>query len=81
MEKLDLQKREKRAYDQPLDGKNIAIAWRDNKAVIIATNYLSYESISSVICSSKLKRKHIDVTMPKPFNIYIESMDVVNLFD
>ena len=26
MEKSDLQKREKRAYDQPSDGKNIAIA-------------------------------------------------------
>ena len=42
MEKSDLQKKERRAYDQVSDGENIAIAGRDNKAVIIATNYLSH---------------------------------------
>ena len=81
MEKSDLQKKEKRAYDQPSDGENIAIAWRDNKAVIIATHYFSYEPISSVRRWPKLERKHIDVIMPKCFNIYNESMDGVDLFD
>ena len=81
MKKSDLQKRERGAYNKASDGKNIVIAWHDNKVVIIVINYLSCEPISSIKHWFKSERKHIDVTMPKSFKIYNESMGGVNLFD
>ena len=40
------------------------VALRDNKVVIVATNYLSLNLVSSTKRWSKAEKKHVDVPMP-----------------
>ena len=79
--KTKVQKKERRFYDYASDGSNLVVTWRNNKAVVIATNYVSCEPISLAIRWSKQQKKQLDVPMPKPFKVYNSQMGGVDLFD
>ena len=62
--KGNLQKQPWRSFDftmANLDGKNLLIALRDSKVVIIGTNYLSCNPFSPVKRFSKAEKKHAQV--------------------
>ena len=79
--KAALQKETRETFDYTSDGNNLLVAQRDNKVVIVATNYLSLNPVSSTKCWSKAEKKHVDVPMPNPFKEYNENMGVVDLCD
>ena len=75
------QKETRGILDYTSDGNNLLVAWRDNKAVIVATNYLSLNLVSPAKRFSKAEKKHVDVPMPNPFKKYNENIGGVDLFD
>ena len=82
MKKSDLQKKKSQVYDQASDEKNIVIAWRDNKAMIVATNYLSCEPISSVKRWSKSEKSTLMSLCESPskftMKVCVESIFLTN---
>ena len=74
--KAVLQKETRGTFDYTLDGKNLLVAWRDNKVVIVAI-YFSLNPVSSIKRWSKAEKKHI----PNPFNQCNANMGSVDLFD
>ena len=79
--KAALQKETRETFDYTSDGNNLLVAWRDNKVVIVANNYLLLNTVLSIKRWSKAEKKHIDVPMPNPFKEYNENMGGVDLFD
>ena len=67
--------------DYTSNRKNLLVAWRDSKVVILVTNYLSLNSVLSTKRWSKAEKKHVDVPMPNPFKEYNTNMGSVDLFD
>ena len=43
-----LQKETSGRFDNTSDGNNLLVAWRDNKVVIVATNYLLLDPVLSI---------------------------------
>ena len=60
---------------------NLLVAWRDSKVVIVATNYLLLNLVSSTRLWSKAEKKHVDVSIPNPFKEYNANMEDNDLFD
>ena len=81
MKKAALQKETRGTFDYTFDGNNLLVAWRHNKVVIAATNYLSLNPVSSTKCWSKAEKKHVDVPMPNLFKEYNTNTRGVDLFD
>ena len=79
--KAAFQKETRGTFDYTSDGNNLLVAWRDNKVVIVATNYLLLNPVSSTKRWSKAEKKHVDVSMPNPFKEYNADMGGVDLFD
>ena len=65
--KAALQKETRGTFDYTSYGNNLLVAWRDNKAVIVATNYLSLNPFSSTKRWSKAEKNHADVPCANPF--------------
>ena len=76
-----LLKKTRGTSDYTSNGKNLLVVWRDNKVVILVTNYLSLNSVLSTKRWSKVEKKHVDVPMPNPFKEYNTNMGSVDLFD
>ena len=57
------------------------VAWRDNKVVIVATNYLLLNPVSSTKRSSKAEEKHQEIPIPNSFEEYNANMGGFDLFD
>ena len=57
------------------------VAWRDNKVVIVATNYLLLNPVSSTKRSSKAEEKHQEILIPNSFEEYNANMGGFDLFD
>ena len=81
LKKMQVQKKKRRFYDYAPDDSNRVVTWRDNKPVVIATNYVSCEPISSAKPWSKAQKKQLDVPMPKPFKVYGSQIGGIDLFD
>ena len=79
--KAAFQKETRGTFDYTSDGNNLLVAWRDNKVVIVATNYLSLNPVSSTKRWSKAEKKHVDVPMSNPFKEYNANIGSVDLFD
>ena len=79
--KAALQKETRRTFDYTSDGNNLLVAWKDNKVVIVATNYLSLNPVSSTKRWSKAEKKHVNVPMPNPFKEYNANIGGVDLCD
>ena len=67
-------------FDYISDGNNLLVAWRDNKVVIVAINYMSLKPVSSAKHLLKAGKKYVDVPMPNPFKEYNTNMGGVDLF-
>ena len=78
--KAALLKKTRGTSDYTSNGKNLLVVWRDNKVVILVTNYLSLNSVLSTKRWSKVEKKHVDVPMPNPFKEYNTNMGSVDLF-
>ena len=76
-----LQKETRGTFGYTSDGNNLLVTWRDNKVVIVATNYLLLNPVLSTKRWSKAEKKHVDVSMPNPFKEYNANMGGVDLFD
>ena len=46
--KAALQKETRETFDYTSDGNNLLVAWRDNKVVIVANNYLLLNTVLSI---------------------------------
>ena len=79
--KAALRKETRGTFDYTLDGNNLLVAWRDNKVVTVAINYLWLNPVSSTKPCLKAEENHIDVPMPNPFKEYNANMGGVDLFD
>ena len=79
--KAALRKETRGTFDYTLDGNNLLVAWKDNKVVTVAINYLWLNPVSSAKPCLKAEENHIDVPMPNPFKEYNANMGGVDLFD
>ena len=68
--KTKLAKKPRGSYDFATDGKNLIVSWLDNKVVTCATNYVTYNPVSTAQRWSKSAKKRVDVPVPKPFEDY-----------
>ena len=75
------QKETRGTFDYISDGNNLLVTWRDNKVVIVATNYLSLYPVSSTKHWWKAEKKHVNVPMQNTFQEYNVNMGGVDLFD
>ena len=62
-----LAKKPRGSYDFATSGKNVVVSWLDNKVVTCATNYVTYNPVSTAQRWSRSAKKRVDVPMPKPF--------------
>ena len=65
--KTTLAKKPRGSYDFATSGKNVVVSWLDNKVVTCATNYVTYNPVSTAQRWSRSAKKRVDVPMPKPF--------------
>ena len=79
--KAALQMETRETFDYTSDGNNLLVAWRDNKVVIVATNYMSLKPVLSAKHLLKAEKKYVDLPMPNPFKKYNTNMGGVDLFD
>ena len=79
--KTTLAKNPRGSYDFDTDGKNAVVSWLDNKVVNCATNYVTFNSVSTAQWWSNSHKKGVDVPIPKFFEDYNKQMGGVDLFD
>ena len=68
-------------FDYKSDGNNLLLAWRDNKVVIVDTNYFPLSPLFSTKHWSKAEKKHVDAPMPNPFKEYDAGLESLGLID
>ena len=68
-------------FDCKSDGNNLLLAWRDNKVVIVDTNYFPLSLLFSTKHWSKAEKKHVDAPMPNPFKEYDAGLESLGLID